>query len=286
MTFQEDYKKLIEFSLAQIRKKKLRLDPADLVNDAFLEYNESNIEYNISNIKKIIINFLYKEFKHKTSTVPEWHKERKITNGHCKKCGDIKPISGFYQQMVNSALAPIAYCKDCYLQKQKENYNSNKAIWLERSSIWKSKNKERIKQKKKEYYLKNRILKPRIPKPKKIKEKKVKEKKVKQIILKPKRIKQTDEERRLKWNAYVKERSRKFGTKPWSEFIEEKKKNAKPIHELWRNANKKYSQKQKENLTDVYIKSLLTRKAKNPTKEMIDAKRQEILNLRKCAIAQ
>lgn len=75
-----------------------------------------------------------------------------------------------------------------------------------------------------------------------------------------------------KWNAYM--RSRHIPIK----------KPAKPIHDLWKKANKKYQAKQKENLTDVYIKSIIRHKIKNPTPQQIEAKRQELFAKRRMKI--
>lgn len=61
-----------------------------------------------------------------------------------------------------------------------------------------------------------------------------------------------------------------------------KNKIARPIHDLWNEANKRYQQKQKEELTDIYIKGLLGKRDKTP--ENIAAKRQEILQKRKALV--
>ena len=76
---------------------------------------------------------------------------------------------------------------------------------------------------------------------------------------------------RERWNDYM------MGRTP------RKYPNGKPkkqINELWKKANKKYQQKQKEELTDIYIKSLLKSKNKNPTSIDILNKRKEIVNKR------
>lgn len=74
-----------------------------------------------------------------------------------------------------------------------------------------------------------------------------------------------------RWNAYVRERY-------WESknFV---KKAPKPIHDLWKKANHKYIAKQKEQLTDVYVRSLLPKDKRTP--KFIEAKRQEIIAKRK-----
>ena len=47
------------------------------------------------------------------------------------------------------------------------------------------------------------------------------------------------------------------------------------MRQLWKKANKKYAQKQKDGLTDIYIKSLL--RGKEITPKTIEAKRQELI---------
>lgn len=73
------------------------------------------------------------------------------------------------------------------------------------------------------------------------------------------------------WNEYMKK---------WRivKRTEVKKKKGRPIHELWNEANARYNAKQKELLTDVYIKKLLRNVEKTP--ENIQAKREELLKKR------
>lgn len=77
-----------------------------------------------------------------------------------------------------------------------------------------------------------------------------------------------------RWAAYMRSwREKKFGGKP--------KKTNTPIHELWRKANHKYIEKQREILSDVYVRSLLKKDQRTP--ENIERKRQELLERRKKA---
>lgn len=72
---------------------------------------------------------------------------------------------------------------------------------------------------------------------------------------------------RENWNTYMRNRR--------APFLKNKK--PKPIKQLWREANRRYQTKQKENLTDVYIKSLL-HNDKSPV--AIANKRNELLQKR------
>lgn len=79
-----------------------------------------------------------------------------------------------------------------------------------------------------------------------------------------KRTAQWQKENKIKWNAYMRSRRPK-----------KEKREAKPIHDLWNKANKKYIERQREELSDVYIRSLL--KGKEVTPETIFNKREELL---------
>ncbi len=276
MSFETDYEDLIVFAQMVIGNKKLRVDPIDLVNDAYIKYSESGKDYLKSDILRLISSGSWKEFSHEIAHVSEeWMLSDKITSSYCKGCKEDKPIAGFYLKNDKSVLSPLGLCKECYIKKQKIFYNNNKELCLEMSRKWKAENKERIRLKKKEYHLKNRVLKPRLKKPVKekiIREPKIKkEKKVKPVKIK--RIPQTAEEKRIKWNAYMAKRRRQAGIQTWEEYRKFKPKQ--DIKGLWKKANKKYITKQRELLTDVYIKSLLKKEdRKNPL--MIINKRQEI----------
>lgn len=79
---------------------------------------------------------------------------------------------------------------------------------------------------------------------------------------------------RDKWNKYVNEWKKKKG------IIKKEKKMPQPIHDLWKAANKRYQEKQKEQLTDVYIRGLLKGSGKNITPETIELKRKQLIEKR------
>lgn len=278
MTFEKDYDSLIQFAKNHIYQKRLRADPEDLVNEAFIKYIDSGKQYNFIAIQKIIVGESFKELNHERVNVSDTYKGTKITDCYCKKCNESNPISGFYLRNSDSILEPMSYCKICTIDKYKKYYYENKIDCLNRSKKYKEQNAVRIRLKKKLYYINNKPLKSLKIKFTKIKLKRRRFKRVSifnYIPPNPIKIKQTDEERRIKWNAYMRKRN---GGKPREEYLRDKKEKATPIKELWKKANKKYMDKQKQNLTDIYIKTLLRHKVKNPSADMIDNKRIELIN--------
>lgn len=155
MTFEQDYNKLIKYAEIFIRQKKLRIDAADLVNDAFIKHAESGREYFIGDIKSLIIGGSFKEQNHQQVNGNDFYKPiTKLTSSYCKECKDDKPMSAFYLKDDNTILSPFGLCKECYIKKQLEHYYANKQLWLERSASYKEKNKQKIKIKKHEWYCK------------------------------------------------------------------------------------------------------------------------------------
>lgn len=67
--------------------------------------------------------------------------------------------------------------------------------------------------------------------------------------------------------------------------IKKVRRPGKGINVLWREANKRYQAKQKENLTDVYIKGILKASGKPFTQSDIIKKRKELLQKRTIKIA-
>lgn len=259
MTFEQDYINLLGFAKEQLKINRVgvNLSPVDLVHDAYLKIIDSGQPYSSVTIRSNIISLGYKEQNRQIAheKIDETKKYLvKETNQYCKSCKEVKPLLGFKMVMVGALTKPHHICRDCEKEKFKEYYNKNKARILRSSKVYKEKNKEKIKWYRIKYNLINGI--------------------------KP-RIKLTDEERRIKHNARMKEvMKRRYhrlnGNKP--------KKEARPIKELWREANKRYQQKQKENLTDTYIKSILANKYKS-TKDIpqkaINKKRAELIDKRK-----
>lgn len=270
MTFEQDYNKLLKYASDVIRDKKLRSDPADLVNEAYVRYINSGAIYNISTIRKYIIGDAFNELAHQMATVEnEWEKAPKQTESFCRCCKQTKPISAFYLKNKNSILIPFSDCKECTSIKRKKYRSENITTMTEASAAWKKKNKNRAKLSKKLYWINNRPdHKPKKPKPVKVKP--VKAAKVK--LVKKKRKKLSAAQLRNRHNERMKivmrNRRVRLGVKP--------KKKARPIKELWREAGKRYIEKQKELLTDVYIKSLLLRKYPKPTQQQIKKKRAEL----------
>lgn len=94
--------------------------------------------------------------------------------------------------------------------------------------------------------------------------------------------KQCENKNRLKWFRNNKERWAKY-MRDWrsKKFGEKPPRQAQEIQVLWRKANHKYIEKQREILSDVYVRSLLKKDQRTP--ENIERKRQELLERRKKA---
>ncbi len=88
------------------------------------------------------------------------------------------------------------------------------------------------------------------------------------------------------WNAYMIEwRKNHNGTLTRKEWLEKKAQERGEDHlqKLWNRANKKYQSKQREQLTDAYIRTILTNKNMRRcdiTREMIEMKRTELIEKR------
>lgn len=88
-----------------------------------------------------------------------------------------------------------------------------------------------------------------------------------------------------KWAAYMMKRHRAKGGISRAEYNEKRTLNKKPIHELWKKANKKRYKKEKDLLLDSYIRRLLKAGKKPFTPKEIEKKRQELVNKRREAAA-
>lgn len=156
MTFEKDYNKLLNYASQTISNRRLRCEPEDLVNEAYIEFCGFSTEYNYDLVKKLIVALAYTELDYQRANVSGNFKEEKVTSCTCKKCGDTKPVSGFYLRNYKSIITIFSLCKTCYNRKISDHYYCNKEKHLERSRIWKQKNAERIRLKKKQYWLKTK----------------------------------------------------------------------------------------------------------------------------------
>lgn len=150
MTFNNDYKRLISYSETIVRNRKLNIDATELVHDAYLMM--SNTPYSFEAAKSAISNASFISLDEKISNF----RTTEETSNHCTVCNEIKPISGFYFIRKGNNLSPRNVCKDCYIKKQLSNYSKNKPEKLIKNTLYKQANKERIRLKKKQYYLRNK----------------------------------------------------------------------------------------------------------------------------------
>lgn len=89
------------------------------------------------------------------------------------------------------------------------------------------------------------------------------------------------EKNREIWNKYMVLRSRASGAINRIEYNKKMSLQKKSIHELWKKANRKYQAKQKELLTDVYVRGILKASKKPFTPKAIAAKRKELFEKRR-----
>lgn len=253
MTFEQDYDKLLQFAKKIILEKGLRVAAGDLVNDAFIRFSEDKKPYLIGIIRSYISSGMFREMEHQYANYSEFTSKKlvKQTSRYCHCCKNDLPMCGFYTRTKKGLLTISSDCKSCTKKKAIERYNADKQKWLERSKEWKEANKERVRQKKQEYHRKNYI--PRPPRKKIITEKPIPSK----------RTRITDDERRKRRREYER---KKHGYSPRKKAIsaEEKrlrqnermrlrrtaknikpKRIARPIHELWKEANRRYYAKKK-----------------------------------------
>jgi hypothetical protein len=85
MSFEADYEDLVIFAQMAIYERKLRLDPSDLVNDAYLKFIESGKPYLKVDILRIIKSGMWQEFSHERAHISEEWQNRgnKITSSYC-----------------------------------------------------------------------------------------------------------------------------------------------------------------------------------------------------------
>jgi hypothetical protein len=146
MAFDSDYNGFVVFSKKLIQAKKIiNIDPSDLVNDAFIAFTETKQPYSIETIKNLIVKSLWKEFGYYQTIVSPGFTDTKVNNATCKKCGDDKPVHGFYIKTVDTVKSIFPYCKDCIKEIRKQYYEENKDSILSRSATWKENNKNRCK---------------------------------------------------------------------------------------------------------------------------------------------
>jgi hypothetical protein len=220
--FEVYYSELLQYAERVITAKKLQLDPADLVNQAYIDFIEQGIDFDLAECKKYISAGSLKEFyfnKTKTNLGDSTAKRQIKGDKCCTICNNAYPVGYFKVYKFAGHISISNYCKDCERERNNLWYRN----WLS------------------------------IP------------------------------ENRARWNTYVNNRRRQRGQLSREEYNKRRRAKAKPIHELWKNANKKYQERQKENLTDVYIRGILKAGRKSFSPEAIIKKRDQLIEKRRLA---
>lgn len=154
--FETIYSSLIRIAEKQITKYYLKVEPMELVNQAYIECDAKGIEFTVDNAVKFLFEGVHIETSHhKIHKHNEFYKQCPENERYCKKCNESKPIAAFY--VINKfKAADISHdCKECRIASAMSRYEQNKAEWLIKSKQYKDANKERIKLKKQLYHKAN-----------------------------------------------------------------------------------------------------------------------------------
>jgi len=225
--FEQYYSELVQFSTAIVFKRKLSIDPIDLVNEAYINFFDSGEEFDLPKVKTFISNHGYKERDYQNSKqnfgdkfcskISHYHRADRV----CNICNGLKTV-GEYRvfKHIQGSIYIANYCFTC----ERKKHNIQFRAWLREG------------------------------------------------------------DNRDRWNAYMRNWQRKRSKTGLSreEWMKRRTANRKPIAELVRKAMKKYEAKNKENLTDAYIRKLIRHK-RDLSPAAIEAKRQQLMAKRRLA---
>lgn len=214
-SFEHHYKGLLSYCLTIKKDKHLVCSSYDLLNDAYLKFAESGEGFDLEKFKAYIVQSSFLEVVHqvKSEDITNYkRKESKITDHVCCiKCHEVKPANAFQLANIGGIKYHRTVCDEC--RKIGASAASQK------------------------YYRKKQLEKGIVVVPRIKKVKEVKEKKPRPVLDLEKRKQRNKNwfiKNRDKWNAYMRKRTPKKGRKP-----------ARPIHELWREANHRRYEKVK-----------------------------------------
>lgn len=201
--FEIYYSELLNFATSLVVKRKLPIEPEDLINDAYIKFFELGEPFSLSLIRRITTSAAFKELENKyaKNSYDEAYVKiayKDLSHQTCINCKEAKPQNHFRFRKEKGFNYIRGICLECEAKKKQE--------WFE--------------------------------------------------------------ENRDKWNDYM--RGYRQRTQP-----KQNKRQAQPIHDLWKKANHTYIEKQRETLSDVYIRSLL--RGKSITPETIERKRLELM---------
>ncbi len=124
MSFEKDHKELLRNAASFIKARKIRVEPSDLVNAAYIKYANSNEPYSLSLLNKFIKDEGFGELKYEMAHLPESAIENigyaksiiKKTSNFCRVCKEDKPNSAFSFTLNNGVPQLSNICKKCYAE--------------------------------------------------------------------------------------------------------------------------------------------------------------------------
>lgn len=134
--FEQYYSEFIDFASRIVIAKELPIDPADLVNDAYLKFYESGEEFTVGKIKSFISSGSWKEVDEVraknnlgrgfTKAVPKIQGDRT-----CTCCHEVKQVNEFHLKRFEGFTYLRSVCIKCvskknlkYLQEHKDQWNA------------------------------------------------------------------------------------------------------------------------------------------------------------------
>lgn len=254
--FEFHYNNLIDYSQRLIWKNGLNsVDSSEIVSEAYIKFSESKKEFDINDFR-LIISGIINAAKRKYSPIVDVNAQRKlhstIEHIRCKKCNEIKPTNAFPCENRSGVIIVRHRCIECRNEvlRQKRKINPAKSYYKYKPVLVRKK----TGRKRKHHYPPGTTLQQK----------------------KNKGFKIWVAKNRERWNAYMRERNKKNGGSGLTrkEYDKQRKEKAKPLRILQAEASKRYQQKQREILSDKYIRHLLQCAKKPFTPDAIIEKRK------------
>lgn len=269
--FEYHYKSLLSYAGAVIINNNLQLEAGDLVNDAYIKFIETERPFDKKEFTILISKAAYRESDGKMQRM-DVSTPKKLYSSRgdicCNRCHEVKPINAFEVVTVKGVEIVRKICRHCNNRQRRERYRLNP--------------KTNLPNKPKVIPLALAARKKPVGRPRKYKySNDLQLKDVKKL-----RFKKWVETNRDKWNAYCRERSKNMGRGTGltrEEYNKKRNQNKIPLKQLRRMASKRYQEKQKQNLTDQYIKHLLKMGGKDFSPPSIEKKRLQLLSKRTAA---
>jgi hypothetical protein len=130
MTFEKDYKNLIEFAEKLIQKHSVRLSAGDLVNEAYIIFSTNKQPYDSQKFRATMGSILFDEKSHSNTHVQlgaVQYKQDITEERVCRQCKTPKPVGSFPRLKYNFSDNICDECLSVYQQKyQAKYYQKNK----------------------------------------------------------------------------------------------------------------------------------------------------------------